>query len=101
MIDIPIALHIPDGFLSAGVAASCGLAAISAVGWGLRVATVELDEARPRLAAVAPRLARVGEYRFFGGLTEQEIAEAMGVTRRTVQRDWTKARALLHRALVP
>jgi DNA-directed RNA polymerase specialized sigma24 family protein len=43
----------------------------------------------------------VVEYRFFGGLTEQEIAEAMGVTLRTVQRDWAKARALLHRALVP
>jgi DNA-directed RNA polymerase specialized sigma24 family protein len=43
----------------------------------------------------------VVEYRFFGGLTEQEIAEAMGVTRRTVQRDWTKARALLRRALEP
>ena len=47
------------------------------------------------------KLARVVEYRFFGGLTEQEIAEAMGVTRRTVQRDWIKARALLHRELAP
>ena len=64
-------------------------------------ALLELDEALTRLAAFDPRLARVVEYRFFGGLTEQEIAEAMGVTRRTVQRDWTKARALLHRALVP
>ena len=64
-------------------------------------ALLELDEALTRLAAFDPRLARVVEYRFFGGLTEQEIAQAMGVTRRTVQRDWTKARALLHRALVP
>jgi len=64
-------------------------------------ALLELDEALTRLAAFDPRLARVVEYRFFGGLTEQEIAEAMGVTRRTVQRDWTKARALLHRALAP
>lgn len=52
MIDIPIALHIPDGFLSAGVAASCGLAAIAAVGCGLRVANVELDEARVPLLGV-------------------------------------------------
>ena len=64
-------------------------------------ALLELDEALTRLAAFDPRLARVVEYRFFGGLTEQEIAEAMGVTRRTVQRDWIKARALLHRALAP
>jgi RNA polymerase sigma factor (TIGR02999 family) len=64
-------------------------------------ALLELDEALTRLAAFDPRLARVVEYRFFGGLTEQEIAEAMGVTLRTVQRDWAKARALLHRALVP
>lgn len=64
-------------------------------------ALLELDEALTRLAAIDPRFARVVEYRFFGGLTEQEIAEAMGVTRRTVQRDWTKARALLHRELAP
>ena len=64
-------------------------------------ALLELDEALTRLAAFDPRLARVVEYRFFGGLTEQEIAEAMGVTLRTVQRDWAKARALLQRALAP
>src|SRR6476469_278805 len=64
-------------------------------------ALLELDEALTRLAAFDPRLARVVEYRFFGGLTEHEIAEAMGVTLRTVQRDWAKARALLQRALAP
>jgi cobalt/nickel transport system permease protein len=52
MIDIPIALHIPDGFLSAGVAAACGLAAIAAVAYGLRVANVELDDARVPLLGV-------------------------------------------------
>jgi cobalt/nickel transport system permease protein len=52
MIDIPIALHTPDGFLSAGVAAACGLAAIAAVAYGLRVANVELDEARVPLLGV-------------------------------------------------
>jgi RNA polymerase sigma factor (TIGR02999 family) len=64
-------------------------------------ALLELDEALTRLAAFDQRLARVVEYRFFGGLTEREIADAMGVTLRTVQRDWVKARALLHRALAP
>jgi DNA-directed RNA polymerase specialized sigma24 family protein len=44
-------------------------------------------------------LARVVECRFFGGLTEEEIAAALGVTVRTVQRDWVKARMLLRRAL--
>ena len=64
-------------------------------------ALLELDDALGKLAAIDARLARVVEYRFFGGLTEDEIAEAMGVTRRTVQRDWVKARALLQRALAP
>jgi DNA-directed RNA polymerase specialized sigma24 family protein len=41
----------------------------------------------------------VVECRFFGGLTEPETAEALGLTTRTVQRDWVKARVLLRRAL--
>jgi cobalt/nickel transport system permease protein len=52
MIELPIALHIPDGFLSAGVAAITGLAAIAAVACGLRVANVDLDEARVPLLGV-------------------------------------------------
>ena len=60
---------------------------------------LEIDEALQRLAAVEPRLARVVECRFFGGLSEEEIAEVLSVTVRTVQRDWVKARALLRRAL--
>ena len=42
-----------------------------------------------------PRLAQVVEMRFFGGLTEPEIAEALGLSERTVRRDWEKARLLL------
>jgi len=60
---------------------------------------LQLDEAMNRLAELQPRLARVVECRFFGGLTEEEIAEALGVTVRTVQRDWAKARMLLQRDL--
>lgn len=48
-----------------------------------------------RLTALAPRLARVVELRFFGALSDAEIASEVGVNVRTVQRDWTKARALL------
>ena len=62
-------------------------------------ALVQLDEALERLGVVEPRLVRVVECRFFGGLTEDEIAEALGLTVRTVQRDWAKARMMLRRAL--
>ena len=62
-------------------------------------ALLQLDGAMNRLAELQPRLARVVECRFFGGLTADEIAEALGVTVRTVQRDWAKARMLLQREL--
>jgi RNA polymerase sigma factor (TIGR02999 family) len=62
-------------------------------------ALLALDEALDRLSTLAPRLARVVELRFYGGLAEEEIADVLGVTVRTVQRDWQKARMLLHRAL--
>ena len=55
-----------------------------------------LDEALERLAALNGRLSQVVECRFFAGLTEEETAEALGVTTRTVQRDWAKARGWLH-----
>src|SRR4051812_9597189 len=58
-----------------------------------------IDDALDRLAEVEPRLAKVVECRFFGGLSEKEIAEALGITERTVERDWVKARMLLRRAL--
>jgi RNA polymerase sigma factor (TIGR02999 family) len=60
---------------------------------------LQLNDALERLATVDPRLARVVDCRFFGGLTEQETAEALGLTTRTVQRDWVKARVLLRRLL--
>ena len=62
-------------------------------------ALLQLDEALERVAGTHPRLTQVVECRFFGGLTEEETAEALGVTVRTVQRDWVKARVLLRRAL--
>ena len=62
-------------------------------------ALVQLSEAMTRLGEVAPRLVRVVECRFFGGLTEDEISEVLGITVRTVQRDWAKARMMLRRAL--
>jgi len=60
-----------------------------------------LDEALERLAAVDPRAARVVECRFFGGLTEAETAEVLGVSRRTVAGDWVMAKGWLYQALRP
>jgi len=60
------------------------------------VSTVlRVDEALTRLAALNPRLSQVVEYRFFGGMTGEETAEALGVTSRTVRRDWIKAKGWL------
>jgi RNA polymerase sigma factor (TIGR02999 family) len=58
-----------------------------------------INDALDRLAAFDTRLARVVECRFFGGLSEDETAAALGVTRRTIQRDWAKAKMLLRREL--
>jgi RNA polymerase sigma factor (TIGR02999 family) len=60
---------------------------------------LELHEAIDQLARLNPRLARVVECRFFGGMTEQETAEALQIGVRTVRRDWIKARGLLYQAL--
>ncbi|MEO7966092.1 MAG: ECF-type sigma factor, partial [Gemmatimonadaceae bacterium] len=62
-------------------------------------AFLDLHEALVDLARMDPRLAKVVECRFFGGMAEEEIALALGLTARTVRRDWTKARALLHARL--
>jgi RNA polymerase sigma factor (TIGR02999 family) len=62
-------------------------------------ALLAIDAALIRMSAVAPRLARLVELRFYGGLSDNEIAEHLGLTIRTVQRDWTKARMLLESAL--
>jgi RNA polymerase sigma factor (TIGR02999 family) len=60
---------------------------------------LHVAEALEELAQLDPRLARVVEMRYFAGLSEEEIASALGVTYRTVRRDWEKARAFLVMAL--
>jgi RNA polymerase sigma factor (TIGR02999 family) len=62
-------------------------------------ALLALDDALGRLEEVAPRQSKVVECRFFGGLSVEETAEALGVAPRTVKRDWAVAQAWLHRAL--
>jgi len=58
-----------------------------------------IDDALERLARANPRAAQVVERRFFAGFTLEEIAESLGVATKTVQRDWTLARAWLQKEL--
>jgi len=58
-------------------------------------AILALDDALAQLGGVDRRLCQVVELRFFGGLPETEIAEMLGVSSRTVERDWIKARLFL------
>lgn len=60
---------------------------------------LSLDEALTRLAALNARQAQIVELRYFGGLTEEETAEALKTSLRTVQRDWKLARLWLYREL--
>jgi len=57
---------------------------------------IELDDALKSLGQLDPQQARVVELRFFGGLTVEETAEVLGISPRTVKRDWRLARAWLH-----
>jgi RNA polymerase sigma factor (TIGR02999 family) len=58
-----------------------------------------LDEALEKLAALNPRQSKVVELRYFGGLKEEEVAEALNVSPRTIRHDWSVARAWLYREL--
>jgi RNA polymerase sigma factor (TIGR02999 family) len=60
---------------------------------------LRVHEALGELAALDPRLAQVVEMRYFGGCSERDIAATLGITERTVRRDWSKARTLLYDAL--
>lgn len=63
------------------------------------VDVLEVHEALNELARIEPRLARVVEMRYFGGLTEKQIGEVLGLTDRTIRRDWEKAQLFLAAAL--
>ena len=60
---------------------------------------LRINEALEELARIDERLALVVEMRYFGGLSEQEIAEALGLSTRTVERDWEKAKLFLQNTL--
>jgi RNA polymerase sigma factor (TIGR02999 family) len=63
------------------------------------VDVLALDDALKALAEIDPRQSRVVELRFFAGLSLEETSQAMGIATATVQRDWTAARAWLHREI--
>lgn len=62
---------------------------------------VAVDEALERLRRLDERQARVVECRFFGGMTEEQTAEALGISVRTAKRDWAKAKSWLYAELHP
>jgi RNA polymerase sigma factor (TIGR02999 family) len=66
---------------------------------GPEVAFDELDEALNRLQVLDADQAKIVELRFFGGLTVEEVAEVMGISTATVEREWRMARAWLHNQL--
>ena len=61
---------------------------------------LDLEDALKELVALDPRQARVVELRFFGGLDTRETADAMGISERTVKREWQTARAWLQQRLL-
>lgn len=72
---------------------------IAATGDGRGVDLLDLDDALTRLAAFDPRQASVVECRYFGGLSFEETAEALGISVATAKRDWRTARAWLYATL--
>jgi RNA polymerase sigma-70 factor, ECF subfamily len=60
---------------------------------------IAIDDALGRLKEIDERQAQVVECRFFGGMTEEETAEALGIGLRTAKRDWAKAKSWLHREI--
>src|SRR5262245_44313884 len=60
---------------------------------------IDLDDALHTLAAFDLQKSRIVELRFFGGLTNKEVAEVMGISLRTVEREWRKAKAWLRRSI--
>jgi RNA polymerase sigma factor (TIGR02999 family) len=82
-----------------GVQEQVSLSLVDAPSGGPDVELIALEEALERLAVLDARKARVVELRFFGGLTMEEVAEVLEISRPTVERDWSFARAWLYDAI--
>jgi RNA polymerase sigma factor (TIGR02999 family) len=63
------------------------------------VEVLKINEALEELGTIDERLVRVVEMRYFAGMTEEQVAEALGLSRRSVVRDWEKARLFLSRSI--
>lgn len=83
----------------AGGREQVSLSLVEAPSGAPEVELIALEEALDRLAALDQRKARVVELRFFGGLSMEEIAEVLEISRATVEREWSFARAWLYDAL--
>lgn len=83
----------------AGAAESLSRAELPAIAPAARAELLALDQALDRLEAVDPRLVRVVECRFFGGMSVEETAQTLGISTATVKRDWRTTRAWLYDAL--
>jgi RNA polymerase sigma-70 factor (ECF subfamily) len=75
------------------------LSLVEAPSGGAEVELIALEDALAQLASLDPRKAKVVELRFFGGLTMEEIAEVLEISRATVEREWSFARAWLYDAI--
>jgi RNA polymerase sigma factor (TIGR02999 family) len=82
-----------------GEALRVSMTAAEGIGLAPDIDLLALDEALERMAAIKPQHARIVELRFFGGLTIEETATVLGVAHATVERQWTFAKAWLHREL--
>ncbi len=72
---------------------------VTPVNMEVQIDLIALDEAMAKLSRLFPRQGRIMEMRFFGGLNETEVAHLLGITTRTVQREWRLARAFLRHEL--
>ncbi|HLJ28931.1 MAG TPA: sigma-70 family RNA polymerase sigma factor [Candidatus Angelobacter sp.] len=82
-----------------GAAAKLSLDVVDVIAKEQYPQLIVLDEVLSRLQDCDPRQGRIVELRFFGGLTEEEISEVIGISVRTVKRDWKVARAWLYREM--
>jgi RNA polymerase sigma factor (TIGR02999 family) len=82
-----------------GKAVQVSLSLVEAAAAGPSVELIDLEQALEQLNALDPRKARVVELKFFGGLTMDEIAEVLDISRATAEREWSFARAWLFDAL--
>ena len=83
----------------AGVSSKLPLDDAMTLHQGNREDIVALDEAMKKLAEMDPRKSQVVELRYFGGLSVDETAEVLGVSRKTVMRDWILAKTWLHQEI--